>query len=353
MKKHYAEIDKLRGIAICMVLLYHSIIVFPVNLHEIPWCSALHSFLWKIEMPLFFLVSGFCISFGENDQNQGTGAYGSYVWKKVKRIFVPHVVFGLLDIVPRIIPNPLVNEQMEAGEAIWNFLLYGGSDWFLWVLFLLFLIFPAVIVCYRKGTAGKAAVILFSLVLYFVSGEVTDVFLLSMAAEFQVFFLMGYVLRREIYEKEYCKKALSALAGGVGMVVLYLAGAAQERMPGMLLFVTGGTLCFLWLAEKSRGIVERLLLICGRYSLQMYLLGGYVLVLSRTLLISVLGMENPVGIILGNFSMDLFLTITVTHFVIRPVKLFRFLCGLPEIRTRVQAKVLGCEGSIKYGDKEQ
>ena len=346
MKKHYTEIDKLRGIAICMVLLYHSILVYPVNLHEIPWCSTLHSFLWKIEMPLFFLVSGFCVSFEKAEEESKVRAYGRYVWKKVKRVLVPHAVFGLLDIVPRMIPNPLVHEQTEAAAALWDFFFYGGSDWFLWVLFVLFLVFPAAMVCYRKKTAGKGAVILCSLVLYFVSGKVTDLFLLSMAAEFQVYFLMGYVLRWEVYEKGYpekwqereskqaettkteWEKALPALAGCVLMAALFLTGMARERMPGMLLFVAGGTGFFLWLAWKSSGVAEKLLKLCGTYSLQMYLLGGYALVASRTLLVSVLGLENPAGIILGNFVLDLALTMAVTYFIIRPVKLFRILCGL-------------------------
>ena len=49
-RKRLPEVDILRGMAILMVLLYHSIIVFPVNLHEIQWCSALHTFLWVVQI---------------------------------------------------------------------------------------------------------------------------------------------------------------------------------------------------------------------------------------------------------------------------------------------------------------
>ena len=73
-KRRWKEMDMLRGMAILMVLLYHSILVFPVNLHEITWCRMLHTFLWTVQMPLFFLVSGFCYSF--------RGSYREYVVRK-------------------------------------------------------------------------------------------------------------------------------------------------------------------------------------------------------------------------------------------------------------------------------
>ena len=106
-RKRLPEVDILRGMAILMVLLYHSIIVFPVNLHEIQWCSALHTFLWVVQMPLFFLVSGFCYS---GQKAASLAGYGGYFRKKCSRILVPHIVFSLLDVLTRIIPNPLVNE---------------------------------------------------------------------------------------------------------------------------------------------------------------------------------------------------------------------------------------------------
>ena len=324
MKKHYIEMDKLRGIAICMVLLYHSIIVFPINLHEIVWCSTLHFLLWKIEMPLFFLVSGFCAFCGKQ--------YGSYLKKKVQRILVPHIVFGLLDIVPRIISNPFVNEQMSIEKAIQDFLLYGGSDWFLWTLFLLFLFFPVLERVYATGPAGKIILLIESFILYFVSDYVTGVFLLNLVAEFQIYFVMGYIVRQEIYEKqkEVCLRSISVLvAGMVLMVFLPILGWVEGKNIGMLLFVIAGGVVFLWLAEKSNGMIGRFFCICGRYSLQMYLLGGYALVASRTLLVSILEVDNPYLIIGGNFVLDLILTISVTHFMIRPNRWICILCGLP------------------------
>ena len=40
-KKHLQEIDALKGWAIFLVVLGHSIIVYPINLHENIYCDAL------------------------------------------------------------------------------------------------------------------------------------------------------------------------------------------------------------------------------------------------------------------------------------------------------------------------
>ena len=59
-KTYYPEIDSLKGIAIFLVVLGHSIILYPVNLHGVLWSSKLFEWVESVHMPLFFLVSGFC-----------------------------------------------------------------------------------------------------------------------------------------------------------------------------------------------------------------------------------------------------------------------------------------------------
>lgn len=56
------EINWMRGFAAFLVVLGHSIIVFPVNLHEIPWCKYLYDTIYSFHMPLFFAISGYCFS---------------------------------------------------------------------------------------------------------------------------------------------------------------------------------------------------------------------------------------------------------------------------------------------------
>ena len=76
------------------------------------------------------------------------------------------------------------------------------------------------------------------------------------------------------------------------------------------------------------GIVARFLTLCSRYSMQMYLLNGYVLVLTRTLLVSVLGISNPIVIILGNFVPDTILVLIISKYILDRWNWTRIPAGL-------------------------
>ena len=82
------------------------------------------------------------------------------------------------------------------------------------------------------------------------------------------------------------------------------------------------------LVKKSQNRVHGFFMDCSHYSLQLYLLDGYALVVTRTILVSVLGVTNPWILILGNFILDTAICLALSKFVIDKVKLFRLLCGL-------------------------
>lgn len=80
--------------------------------------------------------------------------------------------------------------------------------------------------------------------------------------------------------------------------------------------------------KKNQNRVHGFFVACSRYSLQLYLLDGYALVVTRTILVSVLGVTNPWVLILGNFILDTAICLLLSRYVIDKVKIFRVLCGL-------------------------
>lgn len=345
-KKRWEEIDILRGMAILMVLLYHSIIVFPINLHEIEWCRTLHGFLWTIQMPLFFLVSGFCFSYPTivSDKEKSSGdrtnlakTYAGYLWKKCKRILVPHIVFSALDILPRLIPNPLVNELMEPKEAILDFLLYGGNDWFLWTLFVIVVVFPLFDKLFRGGRVLGAVGIALAVILFACKPFVTDFLLFNMVSQYLLYYMLGYFLRRKTkYLSEKKDGCLKLLLGFVGMLACYAGFLAirqnQEYFAYWLEFicVIFSFLFFIALSKYCKGICAGFLTLCGKWSLQMYLLDAYALVLTRTVFVKICGINSPIVIILGNFVLDTVIVLFIAKYILAKVKGFRLLCGIPE-----------------------
>lgn len=344
VQKRWKEMDILRGMAILMVLLYHSILVYPVNLHEIAWCRTLHTFLWTVQMPLFFLVSGFCYSFH--------GSYKQYALRKCRRILIPHIVFSLLDILPRLIPNPLVNEQMDGKEALIDLVLYGGSDWFLWTLFVIVMLFPAFERLLtggarRPGTgmpagtpAGRQKLCILIIVLLFMAKPyMTDLLLLNMVCQYLWYFFLGYGIRRKADRLlPVFSRGRNLLPAGAVMILcfagmLFFGGDGQREILYMyleLLCVFASFLFFFALAGLCRGRLLDFLVCCGTWSLQMYLLDAYALVATRTLLVSVLGLRIPVLIIAGNFILDTAIVLAVSRLVLTKAKVFRICCGIPE-----------------------
>lgn len=339
-KKYYPELDKLRGVAILMVLLFHSILVYPVDLTQHLWCRYLHSFLWMAEMPLFFLISGFCFQY--------KGEYGSYLSGKVQRILIPHLVFGAADTLIRVMPNPFVHRTVDVQGALKEFFLDGANDWFLLSLFTIFLAAP---LCGRllEKRGGAAMLFLPALLLFLSYRYVPAAFSLRNSSTFFLYFVIGMILRKK--KEQGLPARVSAmlpalLIGAVGFYLLmnqhwmvYLGAKLFANVTVgyvlrlLLELLSSLSVCYvlycavMWFQGRSR-ITDRFFMLCGKYSLQMYLLDGYALVVTRTLLIHVIGVETPVLIILGNFVADTAIVLGVTCWILKRFKLTRALCGL-------------------------
>ncbi|MCM1103308.1 MAG: acyltransferase [Clostridium sp.] len=339
-KKYYPELDKLRGVAILMVLLYHSILVYPVDLTQNLWCRYLQSFLWMVEMPLFFLISGFCFQY--------RGQYGTYLAGKVQRILVPHLVFGAADTLIRVVPNPFVHRAVDWQGALKEFFLYGANDWFLLSLFTIFLIAP---LCGRlmQKKGGTAVVFFLAMVLYVFYRYVPAELSLRNSSTFGIYFLIGMILRKKKEEGVRVRVRFllpALLVGAVGFYLLmnqhwmvYLgAKLFADMLVGhvirrLLELITPLAICYIvyCVVKRMQGrsrMVDDFFTLCGKYSLQMYLLDGYALVVTRTLLIRVMGVKMPLLLILGNFAADTAIVLIVTCFILKRLKLTRVLCGL-------------------------
>lgn len=366
-KKYFPELDKLRGIAILMVLLYHSVIVYPVNLLDIQWCRLLHSALWLLEMPVFFLISGFCFQYHEN--------YGCYIRKKALRLLAPHIVFSVLDMVPRVLENPLVNDRYPWDRALREVFLYASNEWFLWTLFLMFLVAPVLWKIVYKSRPARIILFTVVLLLSLVHNIVTPLFSLKNVSYFLVYFVMGMLLRKR-YACRNAKKACGSRAAwkrvlcavvcfGIGLWLFYILQwegwngfdelwrvkfgrwiqpvievLTIQFYPAVTLLkmikalfemavVLLWTGAFYQLADVMRkGVVSGFLDSCSCYSLQMYLLDGYALVFTRTLLVSVCGLQDPLLIIMGNFIADTVIVLFVSKYILDRFRVLRVLSGL-------------------------
>lgn len=317
------RVDTLKGIAIFFVTLGHAIVFYPVNLHEDPACQLVFEFVSSLHMELFFLLSGYCFRF--------RGGYGKFVKKKLLRLGIPYVVFNLLDMVPRQLLASLVNRPRPMGESLERILFRGGELWFLYALFVLFLFFPALHGLCEKCPKGDLLLLAASLPLAYFSPLLPEVFLLNRVGQYLFYFILGYALRRR---EDWLRKAfLPRWTAGKGLTGLGLwcgLFALNRRCPSFLLYtltVLAGCLFLLWLA--GRGEVEKAMAGPGRYSLQIYLFNGFLLVPARELICGFFHVEAPWLIVAFNEFVTFVCAYWFTKLVVTRFRITRFVTGLP------------------------
>lgn len=317
---HYVQIDALKGIAIFLVVLGHSIIEYPIDLHQNAVCNFIFRWLSGVHMPLFFLISGFCFSY--------RGEYKPFIFKKIKRILIPYLAFNLIDMFPRFLFPDLVNRSRGIGDSIQRILLEGGEYWFLYVLFLIFLIYPLLDRWIADNQYLSLGMLPLLLVLNFACRGIS-VFLVDRVFYYLFYFTIGIILKKTFGKALFDKKinkgktaAAIALLAAVWLVLIALRKAyldIPEALIGILTF-------YLFVQFTS---VTRLFARFGEYSLQLYLLNGFLLVMSRTAAVLVFKITDPFVIVAFNMLVDFFLSYIIIKYLCGRIKAARVLMGMP------------------------
>lgn len=327
-KTRDVTIDLLRGTAaICMVL-GHSFIVHPINISDIPWCSAVQHVIYTFHMELFFILAGWVYRCKD---------YKGFIVNKVKRILIPYAVFGIFALLIKAVGSSAVNGVEPISLGIKKFLLYGGGYWFLYTLFLVCVIYP--LLERILGTVGRKAALLILLLVLDQFVKVPALLALNKVVQYLPYFILGDIIKavltggiREKLQKYWWVGSIAALGVYVGIEV---ALSYTGHGAGVLLSYTRAVAfcAFLFfIADRLRnakGIFMRFMTDCSKYSLQLYLFDGWIMTVLRTLLCSVLHITNPFVIV----SVILVGVVASTLFACKVVlPWLRFaapLCGIP------------------------
>ncbi len=326
-KKRIAEIDILRGIAGVLMILGHSFIEHPVNISGISWCVSLRHFIYTFHMELFFILAGAVYH---------CSAYCSFIRKKAKRLIVPYLFFGVTTLLLRVFGGSLINGNEKLGDGIYSLVFQGGAYWFLYVLFLTFLLYPLLEKVFKTDVL-KIALITISIVLWrFV--DLPNVFAIDTIFYYLPFFIAGNMLVRIVRDLELRKIWYFAVISLIVFCALdwwdvHASMDALLKYPRAMaiiiaLFVLAKGL--IWLSEKWKVVYGARLFLedCSRYSLQLYLFNGYILTVIRTLLCRIMGITEPIVIVLAIWLGNLVLTLIACKWIIPRIPLVRRLCGL-------------------------
>ena len=319
-KKHLQEIDALKGWAIFLVVLGHSIIVYPINLHENIYCDALFTAVSYFHVKLFFFVSGFCFSF--------RGNYGEYIKKKVFRLLIPYYVFCILEMIAKLIFSGQINRPRSLSEFIVNMLFYGGDYWFLWTLFMIFLIIPTIHSLLRRGPVWEFGCLAALLIISCFSPKI-DLFEVQSTLQYLFWFSCGVVLRNHWrFERYPGKKWFYAVAAAL-LAFTQLAIIWNNAFLYIVRFELCGAIgILLSLALTRYSWFNNAFSPFGKYSLQLYLMNGLLLGISRVVICNILGVTIPAVIICFNMLVDFFLSYLLIKYILSKIPFVRTLMGM-------------------------
>ncbi len=336
MKRRIEQIDIARGFAAICMILGHAFIVYPIDISQVGWCRALHNWIYSFHMELFFFLAGavwYCKD------------YKTYIIKKIKRILIPYIVFGVVSILLRMMGTSLVNNNESLKEGIIDFIFRGGGYWFLYVLFIMYLVFPLIDSLLIKMKIPDERLLIGAAALMLIASTVKlpAVFMIDSLVYYLPFFMVGKytigireLLRKEVKLPAVCFVAVLSLTVYISLgFVLKTCGIValtQIRACSMIVLV----ICLIEIGvsikntNSTKGFDRMIKSVdaCGQYTLQLYLFNGYILVVIRTILVSCLRVHNPLIIVFVVTLGNLFITLFLCKRVICRIPFARIICGL-------------------------
>lgn len=165
------QISNVRAIAIILVVLGHSIIIYSTNwglyssINKVPILELLKRIVDIVQMPIFFSISGYLFFYTHRKNN----TIVSLIKNKGMRLLIPYIVVGLMYMVPiRYLVRYSGYNGKKILDIILNFLTANdvGHLWFLPALFIIFTICELFLRGIEKIGMHKGS----SIMLFFIAG---------------------------------------------------------------------------------------------------------------------------------------------------------------------------------------
>lgn len=261
-RPHFAMLDFMKGCAILLVILGHSIQTSVVKFDD----NFIFRIIYSFHMPLFMLLSGFTIQLPLKIN----------ILKKMRRLFIPFLSFGLISYYAGLID-------------INFFMIFFKPDYGLWFLYVLFLINLWLFCFYKSYVFNKYAGVLVSIILYFTFSYITEIF-----SYYLPYVLLGIFLRH-LVTSGYIRSKNYNLYSNLMLIVLsllfiflvyfwhridvpvFLTSQYTITIYRFLTAICGISIFYLVVSTIYRLLPLKLIIILGINSLELYALHPYVL----------------------------------------------------------------------------
>ena len=289
MKERYNELDLIKGIAIILVFLFHSLQMGKygfINLNNLTKIIFINAQYFM--MPLFFIISGFLSNSGKEYSLE------KYYIGKLKRLLVPYLFINFIDFIPRTLFPNLVNSKFGGIKEV---LFYGTKiTWFVYTLFIIFLVFPFI----EKFIIKKDKYYLFGIFILFINylsfTEKIELFAINTATYYFIYFYLGYIIK-PIYKEKIYNGIFTSNKFFIILSVIFLGLFYKFLLVNFftkILFVLMSILFYLNITKriKENSEIYNLLKFFGVNSLTFYLFDGFAAVICRTIILKIIPIEK-------------------------------------------------------------
>ena len=259
--------------------------------------------------------------------------------KKIDRLAVPYLFFGLIALLLHSSGLAVVNKHSSIGTELIKLLTQGGSYWFLYALFMLYLIYPLIEKICNKPWMEFAVAVVCIVVMEFV--KLPGVFEFRHVVYYLPYFVLGRyfvkLLQSDKVNNHFLNIAILMFSLAIFICLDWLYEIYSDvitikyvRAVAMMLALYVPVHYLLRLMDNGNDdakLTERFLNNCSTYSLQLYLFNGFILVIVRTLVVSVLHIHNPVIIVCSIVVSNLLVTLLICNYILPKTKWLAWLCG--------------------------
>jgi fucose 4-O-acetylase-like acetyltransferase len=211
-EKRLTSIDIAKAICIVLVVVGH---YHPDNSPE--WYTIINHLIYSFHMPLFMFASGYVYIATKRNEK-----YGSFMWKKIKRLLIPYFSASIIVISIKLASQQglLVENPVTWYSYFKMFYLpeAGYFLWFIWALFGIFLIVPLV-----KTTQGRTLLFILSLLIGFIPLRLPEIFCISQLVGMLKYFMFGVFLYEHSYWIEKAKNLPLILPSALFIILFSLS----------------------------------------------------------------------------------------------------------------------------------
>jgi fucose 4-O-acetylase-like acetyltransferase len=267
-KTRLLDLDAARGLAILLVVVGH------VVARDMPagndWYAQLKETIYLFHMPLFMALTG--ISFAlALPRFAARSEAARFSLKRVERLFVPYVVFGILIIAGKMLAARFVHVDNPPGDSALLALLVMPTRsgvtflWFIYVLSIYLLLIPALFLLIGRR---PMLLLLAGVALNFFQPW-PELFMLQQVVEYLPFFAGGMLLW--IYRDAWKRMPPSLLWASTAFFAALLAMAQFQEVPKWLVGAASVLPVLAWMQRLPAAALGWLVAL-GQASLAIYLM---------------------------------------------------------------------------------